>query len=554
MASQQYSSELERANSANLSVYDGDSAYAPKIDPAKESELYMDAPQLSQRSAISQAGVWILSWLVPGLGMFSEAYWVFSVGNLKGIFRAEYPDCWKSHSQCSNGLINSLTYTQVAGIIAGQITLGFLADRIGRKWGSATTASLMLIGGILILASAGNSPHGIFMMYTTCQVIFGYGVGGEYPIASSSAAERAEADRQLQFKRGETVILVFAMQGWGNWFNTMVLVVLLACFHENKAPYQTSHLNDVWRISYAIGLVPIITMLMWRIFFLRESAVWVGKRRALKATGVNSRLSLIKFWMWVKLYWHRQLGTALSWFVWDFAFYGNKLFQSTFIGIIVPHASLKTSLEWTLLNSTVALVGYYFAAFTVDRAWMGRRRMQMMGFAWMFALFLVCAIAYKPLTQPSGIHWFQFLYFFSSFWGQFGPNATTWLLPGELFPTEARAMSHGLSAAVGKAGALVAGVVFALTSDQGKFYISAACGLAGVLSTLLFIPDITGLDLREGDRRWIKNVEGKGNAYYGEAINPRYLSVFERYILGCGRNYSPAREMEIRKAEVAVLR
>ncbi len=76
--------------------------------------------------------------------------------------------------------------------------------------------------------------------------------------------------------------------------------------------------------------------------------------------------------------------------------------------------------------------------------------MQMMGFAWMFVLFLVCAIAYKPLTQPSGIHWFQFLYFFSSFWGQFGPNATTWLLPGELFPTEARAMSHGLSAAVGK--------------------------------------------------------------------------------------------------------
>lgn len=44
------------------------------------------------------------------------------------------------------------------------------------------------------------------------QVIFGFGVGGEYPIASSSAAERAEADKQLQFKRGETVILVFAMQ------------------------------------------------------------------------------------------------------------------------------------------------------------------------------------------------------------------------------------------------------------------------------------------------------------------------------------------------------
>lgn len=40
-------------------------------------------------------------------------------------------------------------------------------------------------------------------------------------------------------------------------------------------------------------------------------------------------------------------------------------------------------LEWTLLNSTVALVGYYFAAFTIDRPWMGRTRMQSMGFAWM---------------------------------------------------------------------------------------------------------------------------------------------------------------------------
>ena len=41
MASQQYSSELETANSASLSVYDGDSAYAPKIGAVKESELYM---------------------------------------------------------------------------------------------------------------------------------------------------------------------------------------------------------------------------------------------------------------------------------------------------------------------------------------------------------------------------------------------------------------------------------------------------------------------------------------------------------------------------------
>ena len=59
---------------------------------------------------------------------------------------------------------------------------------------------------------------------------------------------------------------------------------------------------------------------------------------------------------------------------------GNKLFQSTFIGIIQPQSknNVIVGLEWTLLNSSVALVGYYFAAFSIDKPWMGRKRMQSM--------------------------------------------------------------------------------------------------------------------------------------------------------------------------------
>lgn len=55
---------------------------------------------------------------------------------------------------------------------------------------------------------------------------------------------------------------------------------------------------------------------------------------------------------------------------------GNKLFQSEFISIIYPGASLVQQLEFNLLNSSVALWGYYIAAFTIDLPWMGRRRMQ----------------------------------------------------------------------------------------------------------------------------------------------------------------------------------
>lgn len=42
----------------------------------------------------------------------------------------------------------------------------------------------------------------------------------------------------------------------------------------------------------------------------------------------------------------------------DFSFYGNKVFQSEFIQILSPGASLLTTLLWTLLNSFCALVGW----------------------------------------------------------------------------------------------------------------------------------------------------------------------------------------------------
>jgi hypothetical protein len=62
----------------------------------------------------------------------------------------------------------------------------------------------------------------------------------------------------------------------------------------------------------------------------------------------------------------------------------------------------------------------------------GRLRMQSYGFVMMFVLFLICAVGYNTLTaSQTGLKAFQFLYFFSSFWNQFGPNCTTWLVAGE---------------------------------------------------------------------------------------------------------------------------
>ena len=40
-------------------------------------------------------GTWVVSWMRPGLGMFNESYYIFSVGNVKPIWREQYPSCWK---------------------------------------------------------------------------------------------------------------------------------------------------------------------------------------------------------------------------------------------------------------------------------------------------------------------------------------------------------------------------------------------------------------------------------------------------------------------------
>jgi MFS family permease len=221
------------------------------------------------RNPIRRFITWWLSWWIPGMGMMAEAYFVFSIGNLKGIFKAEYPTCFDTHLPadqlvCSPKLTDTLTYTQVGGIIAGQLGIGFVCDRIGRKWGSVLNASLMFVFGILMSASVpGGSPNAVFTMFTVSQALFGVGVGGEYPVASTSANERAENTKHLKNRRGETVVCVFSMQGWGNLINTMVLVILMAAAGQYNPPYNPGRLDWVWRVSYGIGLIPITFMLFW---------------------------------------------------------------------------------------------------------------------------------------------------------------------------------------------------------------------------------------------------------------------------------------------------
>ena len=58
----------------------------------------------------------------------SSSYVLFSIGNLKPLFSAGFPACWKTNAICDKTWIAAVEYLEICGIIVGQILVGVLGD------------------------------------------------------------------------------------------------------------------------------------------------------------------------------------------------------------------------------------------------------------------------------------------------------------------------------------------------------------------------------------------------------------------------------------------
>ncbi|KAL0038700.1 hypothetical protein WJX79_003808 [Trebouxia sp. C0005] len=491
-------------------------------------------------------------YVISGMGLFTEGYVLFSITNIHTLFQQSYQPCWKTFTECSEVWTQTTDYFQVVGIILGQLLVGFLGDWLGRRWGMIQDAVIMLLGAIMLSVATGTTINGWVIMYAISQLVYGVGVGGEYPMTGTSAAEKeTPGSRADKLHRGRNVVLAFTMQGWGQLANLGVLMVGLLAFNsKGSGPYSHGAAGATYRFSFAFIAVFIAWLAYFRIWRLKGADTHLNASKAKnKASGYDSG----SFGMLLKHFWHRLLGTCLCWFCNDFMFYGNATFRTVFIGILVgPNASVMTNWLWNLLNVGVSLFGYHFAAFSIDWKWYGRKRMQAIGFLADFILFLLPAALWGTLTgSVTGTKVFQFIYFFSSFWNQFGPNCTTFLVAAEVYPTSVRSTAHGMSAAVGKCGALVPTVLFNYIGNTTKFWVVCWAGLLGFFMTVMFIPDATGLDLLEQERRWDYMQQGRGKEYHGIAVHPRHLSLFEKGVLGIHHQYNPELDAEAKKAEAS---
>lgn len=159
-----------------------------------------------------------------------------------------------------------------------------------------------------------------------------------------------------------------------------------------------------------------------------------------------------------------------------------------------------------ILACAGSIPGYWAAVLTVDT--IGRKPLQIMGFLVLTVIFCVLGFLLHRLSDTL----FLTLYIIGQFFFNFGPNTTTFIVPGECFPTRYRSTGHGISAAMGKIGAILAQVISIpmLTKDSPADCHGNACSpwldrllqlfalfmLLGMFFSFL-IPETKGMTLEE---------------------------------------------------------
>lgn len=194
------------------------------------------------------------------------------------------------------------------------------------------------------------------------------------------------------------------------------------------------------------------------------------------------------------------IGTALTWFLVDISFYGINLNQSVLlqeIGFARGSTEYHTLILAAVGNLIITVAGYlpgYFLTIGFIEL-LGRKWIQIQGFIITALMFGVIAGDYVGAGTGGKFVCFVFAQLFFNF----GPNATTFIVPAECFPSRVRGLAHGLSAATGKLGAILSGVLFNYLANDvlnvpKVLWIFFAVNLAGAVVTLIFVPETKGID------------------------------------------------------------
>ncbi|KAJ1675604.1 hypothetical protein EV182_000950 [Spiromyces aspiralis] len=524
-------------------------------DKANSEMLKTNRDAYLRRQALERIDNAKFSWfhihtiIVAGVGFFTDQYDLFVVNIcMFWLGYIHYADAEGSaKNQTPTHIDTWVKASAQIGTMVGQILFGYLGDRLGRK--RVYGIELMIIVVTTLAASFSSSAErglSVYWVLFIWRFILGIGIGGDYPVSAVIASEYSSSRH-----RGAMIATIFAFQGLGIVCASLVAMIVLACF-KHAIDQDQKMLDYCWRIVMGLGVVPGLAALYFRltipetprytldidhdnnkaskdvakIFKYTESGSHEATLTATfnvhevpeggmagGATGEVSKPSWAEFrrhfgkWKNFRV----LLGTAVTWFALDVAFYGINLNSSIILSSIgfggnpnkdsVYHMVFMNAVGNIILNCLGTLPGYVVTIFTVDR--IGRRLLQFIGFAILVVLFLILGFAYHQILDRS-VAGFIVLFTLAQFFMNFGPNATTFIIPAEAFPTRWRSTGHGLSAAMGKLGAIISQVGFFQLKDRGGknafiphlIQIFALFMLIGLAFTW-FVPETKGKTLEE---------------------------------------------------------
>lgn len=531
--------EYIRENGGNAAFHNYINDFSHIKDPLERRRLALEK---IDNAGFSWRSVYLI--IVAGIGFLNDSYDIFTISIALTMMTPIY---FSGENKLSYGIETWVKSATSVGAVLGQVGFGIMSDVLGRKKVYGLEL-LIIIVTTIFQACLGTAPGLNFAYLLAFMRLFqGIGIGGDYPAAAVITAEFSTTKW-----RGAIMSAVFASQGWGQVLGAIVAVI---CVKAGKSDINVSSkecgdsckkaLDQMWRVLIGFGAVPGAMALYYRLTIpesprysldvqndinlgtaevSRFLAGELGEAEqeeldVLRKTGVEvdnidttqKKASFSEFrrhfsqWKYGKI----LLGTAASWFILDVAFYGLNLNTSNVLKAIgiskgkTLYSSLLSTCKGNLILICAGSVpGYWFSVALID-TWMGRKSIQIMGFVMLTIIFAVVA-GIQDTKDPThgGISKFSFaLYIFAEFFSNFGPNTTTFLC-SEQFPSRFRGTAHGISAGIGKVGAIFSQTVIGYYVNKGENGLKKSMGIysglmfLGVLSSLL-INETKGVTLEE---------------------------------------------------------
>lgn len=450
------------------------------------------------------SGMQWLVWSLATAGKFFEGLIVFMGGIALPLVSEQF-----QMTALDRGLVTAAT---LFGILIGALALGGVADRFGRKPVFIAEMALLVLG-LVAAALSQDTPTLI-----GCLFVIGLALGADYPTAHLVISESIPAAI-----RGRLVLGAFSFQAVGAVVGTALAAVVLSSRPE----------LETWRVFYLMPVIPV-SLVVWGRLFLPESSHWLASRGELdKAEHHLGRLlnrqdvdleppplspssptptSGTATADWRDLFQGRLLRattlSSLPWFLQDLSTYGIGIFTPVIIasafGMESPdhtvaaliHNDLRGA-QGTALIDMAFLVGIAVAIALADR-W-GRIPLQIMGFVGCAAGLLLASAGAGMGSGRENLPLIVAGFVLFQFMTNLGPNAQTYLLAGEVFPTHLRGLGAGFAAAVGKVGAVLTAFLFPLLlaewGTQKLLPLLAITSLVGAAVTWLYRIETRGLDL-----------------------------------------------------------